>query len=252
MRKGTRETQAFYDSYWPSNVPDYKRTQEHVFSLLPDVPIAHALDAGAGTGVCTLALAERASLAIGVDLSKKSLLMAHHLASQIGRTNTLFSQGDLQQLPFDDETFDLVYSWGVVDHTVDPQRTMSELVRVLCPGGYLIVAVYLRTWLTPLHELSRYICLYTPFFPRRWFIRAIGEFVRFLERKREIINVRDDNVNVEAQAEDWFFAPVKHFFTIDEMRQMYTHLGMSFGVLVERTGRFRSSSDFIVRGQKLT
>jgi hypothetical protein len=83
------------------------------------------------------------------------------------------------------------------------------------------------------------------------FIRAIGGFVRSLERRRDLINVRDDNVNVEAQAEDWFFAPVKHFFSIDEMRQIYTDLGLSFEVLVERTGRFRSSSDFIVRGQKI-
>ena len=66
-----------------------------------------------------------------------------------------------------------------------------------------------------------------------------------------MINVRDDNTSVEAQAEDWFFAPVKHFFSIDEMRQMYTELGMSFEVVVERTGRFQSSSDFIVRGQRL-
>ena len=66
-----------------------------------------------------------------------------------------------------------------------------------------------------------------------------------------MINLRDDNTSVEAQAEDWFFAPVKHFFSLDEMRQIYADLGLSFEVLAERTGRFRSSSDFIVRGQKL-
>ena len=250
MEKGTRETQAFYDSYWPSNVPDHERTRKHVFSLLPDVPMYCALDAGAGSGVCTLALAERARIAIGVDLSGGSLQTARHLASEVGRTNVTFSQSDLQRLPFDDETFDLVYSWGVVDHAVAPRRTMSEMVRVLRPGGYLIIAVYLKTWLTPLHELSRYVCLYMPFFPRRLFIRSIGAFVRFLERRRDMINLRDDNTSVEAQAEDWFFAPVKHFFSIDEMRQIYTGLGLSFEVLAKRTGRFRSTSDFIVRGQK--
>ena len=252
MEKRARETQAFYDSYWPSNVPIYERTREHVFSLLPDVPMERALDAGAGTGVCTLALAERARVAIGVDLSAGSLRTAHQLAAQAGRTNTAFSQGNIQRLPFDDQTFDLVYSWGVVDHAVDPRQAMGELARVLRPGGTLIVAVYLKTWLTPLHELSRYVCLRTPLFPRKWFIHAIGQFVRLLERRRDLTNVRDDNVNVEAQAEDWFFAPVKHFFSIGEMRQIYQDLGLSFEVLVERTGRFKSSSDFIARGQKLT
>lgn len=246
----THKTQAFYDKYWPQNVPDYRRTREHVFSLLPDSPIERALDAGAGTGVGSLALAERAHTVVGVDISGGSLRVARRLAAELGREQATFSQGDLQRLPFGDDAFDLVYSWGVVDHTADPRRTMGELARVLRPGGHLIVAVYLKTWLTPLHELSRYVCLYTPFFPRRFLIRSIGAFVRLLEKHREMINLRDDNIDVEAQAEDWFFAPVKHFFSIDEMRQVYTGLGLSFEVLAERTGRFKSSSDFIVRGQK--
>jgi ubiquinone/menaquinone biosynthesis C-methylase UbiE len=251
MERGAKETQVFYDGYWPENVPNYHRTREHVFSLLPNLPIGQALDAGAGTGVCSLALAERAHVVIGVDISGGSLKVAQRLASESRCRNAAFSQGNLQRLPFNDETFDLVYSWGVVDHTVNPQQTMDELVRVLRPGGHLIVAVYLKTWLTPLHELSRYVCLYTPFFPRRLFIRSIGKFVRFLERRRNMVNVRDDNINIEAQAEDWFFAPVKHFFSVDEMHKMYTNLGLNFEVLVERTGRFKSTSDFIVRGQKL-
>ena len=241
QQNGRRRTQAFYDSYWPKNVPDYRRTREHVFSLLPDMHIERALDAGAGTGVCSLALAERSHTVIGVDISGGSLRTAKHLALETGHGNAKFSRSDLQRLPFADKVFDLVYSWGVVDHTVQPRQTMHELVRVLRPSGTLIVAVY----------LSRYLCLYTPFFPRRLFIRTIGEFVRLLERNRDMINLRDDNINVEAQAEDWFFAPVKHFFSIDEMSQIYTDLGLSFEVLADRTGRFKSSSDFIVRGQKL-
>lgn len=248
---GTRKTQAFYDRYWPANVPDYRRTREHVFSLLPEgASLETALDAGTGTGVCSLALSERADWAVGVDISGGSLQSAQNLAGQVARFNAAFSQGDLQDLPFADNTFDLVHSWGVVDHTVDPRRTMRELARVLRPGGHLIIAVYLKTWLTPLHELSRYVCLYTPYFPRRAFIRGIGSFVRLLERRQPMINVRDDNIHIEAQAEDWFFAPVKHFFTIEEMHEIYTDLGLSFEVLVDRTGRFKSSSDFIVRGQK--
>ena len=189
-------------------------------------------------------------MAVGIDISGNSLRTARKLATRLGRSNVCFSQGDLHRLPFDDNTFDVVHSWGVVDHTLVPRQVMAELARVLRPGGYLIVAVYLKTWLTPVHELSRYVCLRTPFFPRRAFVRGISEFVRLLERRRSMINVRDDNINVEAQAEDWFFAPVKYFFSVEDMRQTYTSLGLSFEVLVERTGRFKSSSDFIVRGQK--
>jgi 2-polyprenyl-6-hydroxyphenyl methylase/3-demethylubiquinone-9 3-methyltransferase len=248
---GSRKTQAFYDQYWPQNVPDYRRTREHVLSLLPDSAIDQALDAGTGTGVCSLALAEHTRIVVGLDISGGSLQVAERLASEIGCENVTFSQGDLQGIPFCDGAFDLVFSWGVVDHTVDPQRTLRELARVLHPGGYLIVAVYLKTWLTPLHELSRFVCLHTPFFPRHLFIRSIARFIHFLDRNLEMVNLRDDNVSIEAQVEDWFFAPVKHFFSIEEMCQMYTDLGLSFEVLAERTGRFQSSSDFIVRGHKL-
>src|SRR2546425_890045 len=48
------------------------------------------------------------------------------------------------RLPFDDGTFDRVYSWGVLHHTPDTARAVREAVRVLAPGGRLCVMLYAR------------------------------------------------------------------------------------------------------------
>lgn len=251
MEDKTLETKEFYDSYWPANLPDFKKTREHVFSLLPSGKnFQLALDGGCGTGVCSLALAERARKVVAVDISTGSLNTAASLAKQIRKENIEFRQASLLELPFDDETFDLVFSWGVIHHTVDPIKALDELTRVLKKGGILILAVYLKTNLTFLQEGIRKICLSFPKFFKRPFIKSVALFVQIAERMGKDTNVRVDNPLIESQIEDWFFVPEKHFFAIEEMRELFTSKGLSFELLCAQTGRFKSSSNFIVRGKK--
>ncbi len=49
---------------------------------------------------------------------------------------------DAEELPFDDDTFDLVYSWGVLHHTPDTPKAFGEIYRVLRPGGIARVMIY--------------------------------------------------------------------------------------------------------------
>jgi len=51
-------------------------------------------------------------------------------------------QGDMESLPFQKETFDFVYSYGVLHHLPDPRAGLGELVRVMKPGGLLALYVY--------------------------------------------------------------------------------------------------------------
>lgn len=245
------ETKRFYDTYWPVNVPDFKKTRDHVLSLLPsERTFRLALDAGCGTGVCSLALSERAEKVIAVDISTESLKTASTLAKQLKRKNIEFREANLLNLPFPNETFCLVFSWGVIHHTVDPLKALDELVRVLKRGGVLILAVYLRTRLTFIHEAIRKLCLHSPVFMKRSFIRVVALFVLIAERLGKNTNVRPDNLFIESQVEDWFFVPEKHFFTIKEMEELFNKRGLSFELLCAQTGRFKSSSNFIVRGVK--
>jgi SAM-dependent methyltransferase len=237
MEKGTQETQAFYDSYWPNNVPNYEHTRGHVFSLLPGASFDAALDAGAGTGVCTLALAERARTAVGIDISCNSLRTARQLATRLGRSNVSFSQSDLHRLPFDDNTFDVVHSWGVVDHTLVPRQVMTELARVLRPGGYLIVAVYLRRGSRPSTSCRGILPPHTVF-PGGLLSVALVNLSACLT-PTVYDQCRDDNINVEARPRIGSLLQSSISFP-SNMRQTHTSLGLSFEVLVERTGRLKA------------
>ena len=237
-------TQRFYDTYWPRNVPDPARAAEHVRRIIPAGPFRRALDAGCGTGVCCPALAERSRQVIGLDLSFGSLRTA---ASLFG---VRACHASVLELPLPSSSFDLVFCWGVIHHTSDPIRALDELVRVLEPGGTLVVAVYLRTWLTPVHELARWACLRLPRAWRPVVVRGVASLVRARAHLAPLPTARDDNPLIESQVEDWFCVPEKHFFSIDQMARLFTERSLSFELLDAHTGRFRSSSNFVARGRR--
>lgn len=244
----TAQTAKFYDGYWPQNVPDYEKTKEHVFSIVPQQRYKLALDGGCGTGVNALALAELADKVFGLDISRGSLMTAQGLAKKLDKDNIDLGQASLLQIPFKDKSFDLVYSWGVIHHTVDPGGAFRELVRILKPDGCLVLAVYLKTNLTFIHEAIRKICLSLPGFLKNLFIKMVVGLVGIIGKFKTLKVVRDDNPYLESKIEDWFFVPEKHFYTIAEMRCLYEENGLSFELLNPKTGRFKSTSNFIVRG----
>ena len=247
----TRNTAAFYDEYWPKNVPNADRTRAHIRSIVPPGSYRRALDGGCGTGVCSLSLSEIADSVVGLDISQGSLETARDLAQSKKCDNLTFCRASLLELPFDEGSFDLVLSWGVIHHTVSPIQALDELVRVLQPGGTLVLAVYLKTALTPVHEAIRRACLKLPPSLGRVSIRLGAGVVRLAQRLGYSNNVRDDNDRIESQVEDWYFVPEKHFFSIREMEELFTQRRLTFELACSQTGRFRSSSNFIVLGRKV-
>src|SRR5688572_27462029 len=95
-----RRTQAFYDTYWPSNVPDFSKTKEHVHEVVPAGRYERALDGGCGSGACSLALADLAETVVGVDLSLNCARTALGLSEKTGARNVDPCQGSLLSLPF--------------------------------------------------------------------------------------------------------------------------------------------------------
>ena len=100
-----------------------------------------------------------------------------------------------------------------------------------------------------MHEAIRHTCLRLPKPARRAVIRTFTVLTRLGERLGHTTNVRDDNPLIASQVEDWYFVPEKHFFTIEEMRRLFQVRGLTYEVVYEQTGRFKSSSNFVVRGR---
>lgn len=247
-----KNTEEFYDGYWPKNIPNYSRTRNHIRSLLPDRQFSLGLDGGCGTGVCSLALGEKIRKVVSCDLSFKSLEAAKSLRDSAVQKNIMFINASLLELPFKSESFDFILSWGAVHHTVDPRKAFSELSRVLKKGGCIVVAVYLKTNLTFIHEGVRKACLKMgKGILKKIFIEGVSFFVKAAAVFGRNNNLRDDNITIQAQVEDWFFVPEKYFFTIKEVKNIFLGLHLEFELLHKKVGRFKSSTNFIVRGTKL-
>jgi SAM-dependent methyltransferase len=100
-------------------------------------PDSRILDCGCGPGSITIGLALWApdGQTIGIDIGEEQLEGARALAKQLGAANVSFQQGNIFALPFEDDSFDIVFSQTVLYHIPSPQRALSEIRRVLRPGG---------------------------------------------------------------------------------------------------------------------
>jgi glycosyltransferase involved in cell wall biosynthesis/ubiquinone/menaquinone biosynthesis C-methylase UbiE len=99
------------------------------------------LEVGGGMGTDLAQFAKNGAVVTDVDLSGGHLEIAREnfrLRALDGR----FVHHDAESLPFENDTFDLVYSNGVIHHTPNTGRMVAEIFRVLKPGGRAIVMVY--------------------------------------------------------------------------------------------------------------
>ncbi|HET9532096.1 MAG TPA: class I SAM-dependent methyltransferase [Blastocatellia bacterium] len=101
------------------------------------------LEIGCGTGTDLLQFARGGALVTGVDLTPRSVEIARRRFEVYDQRGE-FALEDAEMLSFADESFDVVYSFGVLHHTPDTGRAIREVHRVLRHGGEAIVMLYNR------------------------------------------------------------------------------------------------------------
>jgi ArsR family transcriptional regulator len=110
-------------------------------ALLASLPaeMGKLLDIGTGTGQMLELLAPRISTGIGLDASRAMLALARSRLSRPGLTHCVVRLGDMYRLPMADASFDHVVLQMVLHYAEDPAAALAEAVRVLRPGGTLVV-----------------------------------------------------------------------------------------------------------------
>jgi SAM-dependent methyltransferase len=136
---GTRE---FFDAVERHRYNEYAPWMPDVMGF-NDFAGVHLLEVGCGMGTDLLQFARGGAKVTGVDLTPRSIeISRRHLQVYGERGNFAITDGE--NLPFADESFDVVYSNGVLHHTPDTAGAVREVHRVLHPGGLARVMLYHR------------------------------------------------------------------------------------------------------------
>lgn len=117
---------------------------------------ATVLDLGCGAGVLTESLLERGYTVSGVDISQDMLDLAGERLQRFPESSYELRQAECEDLPYPDDTFDVVACIGVFGYLDNVEEALTEIGRVLKPGGLLILSVrnYLNRLLFDAHSIS--------------------------------------------------------------------------------------------------
>jgi len=182
MNKAKQEVHDFWDQascgeqlYLSGDGQDAYRKQSRIrYELEPYILEFAAFDAakgqevleiGVGLGADHQCFAEQGAHLHGIDLTVRAVEHTRRRLSSLELQSDL-RVGDAENLPFDGDTFDLVYSWGVLHHSPDTPQAIREVYRVLKTGGVARIMMYHRWSFVGLMLWIRYALLrLKPFTP---------------------------------------------------------------------------------------
>jgi ubiquinone/menaquinone biosynthesis C-methylase UbiE len=112
---------------------------------------AKVLEVGLGFGTLGQLLASRGAEYYGVDIAEEPVSVMKRRMGMLGLSEHNVRQASVLELPFQDGTFDHVFTIGCLHHTGDLPKSIQEVHRVLAPGGRAVVMLYNR------HSLRRFL-----------------------------------------------------------------------------------------------
>lgn len=135
------------------------------FARFDEAANQDVLEIGVGLGADHQGLAAAGARLHGIDLTERAIAHTRRRLELFGLYSEL-RVGDAENLPYPDEAFDIVYSWGVLHHSPDTRKAIAEVWRVLKPGGTARIMVYHKWSLVGLMLWMRYALLrFRPFTP---------------------------------------------------------------------------------------
>ena len=143
----------------------YDEIEKHRYSVEPEIfsfaqftrfSGCRMLEVGVGAGTDFIQWVRAGALAHGIDLTEESIGHVSKRLELYGLHEEDLRAADTENLPYPDNHFDLVYSWGVIHHTLDTIRALEEIIRVTRPGGRCKIMVYNRHSLSALYKYLRW------------------------------------------------------------------------------------------------
>lgn len=109
-------------------------SQRMFAKFLPDFRGKTVLDVGCGLGMMMERFSREGNRVLGIDITPQVL-------KEFSKEEFFVQEADARDIPFQDNTFDLVYSLGVIEHFDETQQALEEQVRVCKPGGWVVAVV---------------------------------------------------------------------------------------------------------------
>jgi SAM-dependent methyltransferase len=128
------------------------------FARFEETQGLRVLEIGVGLGADHQRFAEAGADLWGIDLTERAIEHARARLACFGLRSRL-AAGDAEALGFDNETFDCVYSWGVLHHSPDTDKAVAEVHRVLKRGGAAKIMIYHKWSMVGLMLWLRYALL---------------------------------------------------------------------------------------------
>lgn len=133
---------AFFDAYDNARYQNHRELLHCLDSI--DFKEKHVLEIGLGQGADSEQIIRRGAIWSGIDLTHESVSRVEMRMQLRGLPYNEIKQGTVLDLPFSDNSFDKVYSFGVLHHVPDILQAQKEIDRVLKPGGELIAMFYAK------------------------------------------------------------------------------------------------------------
>jgi len=134
-----------YDSVWSSSTRQFIPPLLDAVEVSPEMSV---LDVGCGPGYVSAAVSERGATSIGLDFSAEMIAIARKMFPSLQ-----FREGDAQNLPFSDSSFDRVLANFALLHLSNPERACGEACRVLKPGGKFAFTTWAKVLENPFVKL---------------------------------------------------------------------------------------------------